>query len=734
VDRTDAIKQSTERGSTLLVVAASLVLVGVVGSAAWAQEAKGWVEFGVDSTDLEADSAVGQPTNLELLTYRQRYNLDLRWRLFPNLRMSIGGLFEQDDTKDAGSGSLSDTTQKRWRPRFNLAFGNRLYSANLGFYRIEDSIKTETVSSKNIQDLYSAAFGWRPESYPSWRLRLQRTDNYDSRRQSRNTRDDLIDLRSDYVAFEKLEIYYRTSRSEFEDKLTGNGSLSDSHAGELSYSDSFLNNRLLFSTEYNINYRSSEITSSGEGEFVTPVDADAGLSALSDTPTDVALDDNPALIDEDRTASAGINLGLQPVGGNEEPRNMGLDFGAPVTVDTLRVWVDRDLPPGISNAFMWDVYTSSDNQAWVWRDTIAPADFGPLETRFEIRFPDITERYMKVVTRPLDRTVPGADRFPNIFVTELEAFQRTPASEAPSKSSLTTHRFASDLRAKLMENHAFYYEFSYFWRDAGDRPSTWALTNGLSFSERLSPVYSVSARVAREDALDRGEESTTHAYSASLRASALPTVQHSVVVSGRTTDDEGGSTEAKSVYLYNTVRFYRGVRMDVGAGKAATERADGVRTDSTTVNATATLVPHDTVTVNLLYQQKDDEQSGAGLTSNRQTDLSSSQISVAYTPFAAVYLFGSYRRESADDVPPRTLTNYNVSWTPFPSGNLQLTFRYDESYRSEFNSESRIFSPRARWNITNAWWAEVAYQRSSVESDIDERDAELWGAGMRIQF
>jgi hypothetical protein len=75
---------------------------------------------------------------------------------------------------------------------------------------------------------------------------------------------------------------------------------------------------------YNVTVRTSRPSVGGEGgEVPLPVNAFAGLSALSDTPVTTTLSPNPPLIDGNLTASAGLNLGVSGAGTDAQARNMG---------------------------------------------------------------------------------------------------------------------------------------------------------------------------------------------------------------------------------------------------------------------------------------------------------------------------------------------------------------------------------------------------------------------------
>jgi hypothetical protein len=111
-----------------------------------------------------------------------------------------------------------------------------------------------------------------------------------------------------------------------------------------------------------------------------------------------------------------------------------------------------------------------------------------------------------------------------------------------------------------------------------------------------------------------------------------------------------------------------------------------------------------------------------------------SQASLTYRPVSTLYLFFSYRAEHVVGLGDRFIRNYSMSWSPFRDGSLQVLFSYDDAYQSNTESQSRIFSPRVRWNITERWYAELACQRSDFDSALETRKTDSLTGSMRILF
>jgi hypothetical protein len=153
----------------------------------------------------------------------------------------------------------------------------------------------------------------------------------------------------------------------------------------------------------------------------------AGLAAVetfSDSPGQITLAPNPALIDGNTAVTAVVDLGYTPsLQGDSRLRDLGVQLADAVTaVDALRVWVDRPLPPAVSAAYLWSAYRSDDNMTWTAVALSAPVTFGAFDSRFEIPIARTAARYLKVVTSPLAAGITADPAFADLFVTELEAF------------------------------------------------------------------------------------------------------------------------------------------------------------------------------------------------------------------------------------------------------------------------------------------------------------------------
>jgi hypothetical protein len=724
-------------GRLALSVAAILAPAAIP---AGAQTASGYVELTATSNDVETEDPGGQRSEGEGGSFQQRYGLDLAWTLYPNFTVRAGGLFDRADASAEGDFGSTDATLTRIRPYLNARLRTAIFSAYLEFFRTEQEQETGVSSTRDIQDSYRATLGWRPIDLPSLTIRLIRTEDFDENRRFRDTTTDIFDLTSKYSPVDELQLYYRGQLQEFNDNLLDNNTERTFHSGRVTYGDAWWDRRVRFDAEYDVDYRATETTSSGLGDIFSPLFPFGGLSVNSDELINVMLSPNPALIDADPVVNAGIDLLYSGASGDNRLRHIGLDFGSPVTLNTLFLTVDRNLTSAIAALYVWDVYTSDDNLVWVERassSTPPPptVTFGPILPRFEIGFADLTTRYVKVVTSPLDTNSLGPSNIPNIFVTELGAALRTPAAEVEGRSSATSQLLSSSLRTRILESPALTHELAYSYRDPGTSArSTYDLSNGLSLRHAWNEVYSMTARLAHQRSQQQTGEQDGWVYTASLRANPFPTLQNTLVFSGRSLNLDGESSDSQSLFLYSNAELYEGINANLGVGASTLDRDNGESVETARLNAQMTLVPHRTVSFNLTFQNRRSKRSGGALPEERIETRRRREVSVSYRPLNTLYFFFSYRQEGGFAGGDRFLRSYSASWSPFPGGALQFIFGFDERYQSELDTLSRFVTPRIRWNMTNRWYWELAYQKSTFDSELQLRNEKAWVGTMRYTF
>ena len=694
----------------------------------------GLLDIGYAKSDSKTTDSSGAATNTQLSSFFQQYRLGLNKSFFPHLNLLAGGVFEKVIT-DSDSGGLHTTsTDTKIQPSFDLRLTSPLYKAGVGYSRTEDERKTSgSPSTTNVNEREYAILGWKPEGFPDWNARLEKTDTFDKDRVNQDTGTKLAILAVHY-AYKGLDLRYQPSYREQVNRIDDLEQKNLTHNGRARYSGSFFQGRTTLSANYEVTRSETEIIASGAGEVSFPLIPNSGLSALDDTPADGALDPNSALIDGNLTGSAGLNLGLPPLGGDTRPRNMGLDFLIPPETNTLYVWVDRELPPEISTAFTWEVYTSPNGTVWDRATTVAAAPFGPFQNRFEIRFPNVTSRFIKVVTRPLTSIVPGAPGFPDIFVTEIQAFLTKPADEVRGKTTRTTQTGTVDFRTRLLDRPSLYYDFSYNTVNVSPPSRTQSsMINGLSASHVFSRIFSANGRVTREDnrTVDDLKESA-YTYTAALQAVPLKTLRHVLLFSGRNEQLVEASRDVYSLILQNSAQLYRGIDIFLNGGVTREKSDTGEKQESENLLFGASFVPNRTLTVTLNFNGTWTDRTGGERPDETTVDRRG-DASISYRPFDTLYLLAAFsriERPGNND----TTQNYSLNWSPFPSGALQFNFAFNQDLSVRDNGKVQTVRPSLRWNVTNRISLDMSYQVAKAESSTAATDDKTFSTRMRMFF
>ena len=735
----------------LYVLCATLILLLVpVGASAQGllQGISGSLEFNYSYLTTKTTIA-GITTKTTTATYNPRFQLDIDTMISPNLRLRTGGIAEGIKSDVKSDGLNITTTQLNFRPYIDLTLETPLYSASMGYVRRQQTTEvTRSPSTTLISDEYYGILGWRPEGLPFVDMQLKRTNFYDDSKSILNTTEDFISLNSKYQ-YKGLLLNYYGTYLHTQDKIADLDTVQYTHYGRASYSDLFLDKRVAVSTNYNVLHQetTTETTAaSGGGGFVEfQLFPTGGLSALLDNTETLnhALDPNPALIDGNLTNGAGINIGLPPVV-DIRLRNIGLDFTNPTEVNRLLLWIDRDLStaPDILNFFKLNlkVYVSSDNLNWVPWPITPPINFGPFENRFEIKFANVipSRRFIKVVTPPLNAAVPGAFAFPNIFVTELQAFLEVPAKNLgrtlKNQFNTTTHNYDLDVKTRILDNPSLFYElYGYYNRQDPTGQQRYTISNALYTVHRFNEIFSGRARVAREDGKDTDQKRFAYVYDAALTADLLKTLHSSLVVNGRDEEIAGKPNDLNSIFLYNTAQLYKGIDVSLNGGVNFIKQETGVSGRDFVINLQSNIVPHRTLTLGLNYNNTISRRTGGEQVSSSNY-TQTFDFSLNYNPFRTLNLFAFIQVIDQKGREVQTLQNYAINWSPFPDGALQFNIAYNENYRSEDRLTERIFFPSIRYNITKRSYIQLSYQWIRSRSDVQKIDSNLIGTTLKIFY
>ncbi|MCB1060240.1 MAG: hypothetical protein KDB65_08410 [Calditrichaeota bacterium] len=332
-------------------------------------------------------------------SYDQQYTLYNSGRPTPTVRYSLSGLFRHFQTR-TGSGPYSWLTEARptgamdWHTPLLDFRGDASYRADrdeLGSTKLTGgaaSVRAQT-NLLNFPILYGVS---------SWAKNVNDLEliGYDTRTRTLSA--------GGTYSTNRVFANYEYSDLLTRNVITGIDRTTRSHTGNLELNRSFVKNLVNFQTNYQISSRTESDNSQITGEVLRTLQASAGLYLADPSPDFDVLESTPALIDGLVGIPAGPDFDLV----NGTTHNFGLDFGVPLLVDHLHLYVDT-----LSTVqFTWTIWISSDNLNWTPIGSNLAAPFNSLFMRYEFAFEQVQTRYIKVSVSPQLLNTP-------IEVTEL---------------------------------------------------------------------------------------------------------------------------------------------------------------------------------------------------------------------------------------------------------------------------------------------------------------------------
>jgi len=725
----------------ICVIAIFLVLHGCLRSIARADS----LDFNTDhqyvtSSGTTKSKLTGEKADTDFQQFNQLYNFSLSKNFYPYLQFNTGSVYQINTTSSSTGDNDVDTEEKILTPFAELNLTNPIYQAGITYRknRIEEDV-SDIPDTRTDRDEITGTIGMNPPSnlFPDWSLRYSNIHTYDDP-ETQDQIQNVWTLDSAYAPVLGLLLNYTYIRTDTEERFLNFDTLQQQHLGRAAYSRNFLNRRLSMDTSYTVNYNKFEFSSGGGGTADVPLLRFAGLSKVNNDPPDdgQALALNPALIDGNLIASAGVNIGT---GANpNEFINLGIDFGFAIDVDTLYVWVDRRLTNTVANAFSWDVYTSPDNtnfSTWTQVVPVSSVSFGTLDNRFEISFPTVNTRYIKVVTRPLSPTVPPPGTFQNIFITELQAFITASEASFESENSVLNQTYNLGLRGKISDRTLLGYNLYYTQQDTnpGDIKRT-QFTNGLYLNHAFNDTLSANANGQRtdtsNDVADGTEDTYNYTYGASLRANWLATFNQSLTFSGTYDNTELGSSSQNALFLRNNAILYQGWSAFLDTGYTWEDPETGSQLTSVIFRQGTNLQPNSKISLNVSFSYKQTRQSGEDVGPSDETRW---DIQAFYIPFRNLSFFAKINTLSRDGSTD-TFQNYTVNWSPFPDGDLQFFFVFNEILLSENNQEDRVVGPGLKWTIGPHIALDLSYNYTTSDSDIQKTESNVFSAEVRMNF
>ena len=673
---------------------ALLAAVTVGATAAVADNISGYVEGGYTHSTTDSTDAAGATQSSSANFVFQRYRLALDRAFLPTLRFTGGGLFERDITWTATNGVERTFATNLYNVNADLILGLPTSFLGGGYYRRQ--------SGNFVAQDYHLFGTWKPLGLPTLSLRLAAPENYDVDRRTNDVVSKEASLAAAWTPIRNLQLTYNFAYSNPEDRIHHSESTSTSHNFTAGYTDAIIPRRVDYSLGVTASRLDTEIVAVGAGGAVeTPQAPIAGYSLVEVPPATRELDTlqaNAALLNGDRTASAGINLGTsRPLANDAYYRDMGVQFQDTITpVNTVWVWIDHDVSE-VAGAIVFTAWKSDDNSRWT-SVAVTRQVFSGFANRFEITIEQTQARYLKVVARPLDPAVSTRDVYRDILVTELQALLVQPI-DRQQRQLTNTYTFTGGLRAQLLPNLLIY--------DAGlnlhenVRPgvgstTTWYLVNGLTLNKQVSEIVLLSARAARQDSDQLRGHEWSYLWTASVAVNELPTLNHSLTYGGQALWTAGGIATTNSIVVSTQAVPYRNITVGGSAGYNVSTTATDRNTVSTNLTFETGLQPHRMVSLHGAFTHTDAVSTGGGV----QRFASATNViegTATVRPAQLLFVTGSVSRVIN---PPRADTLFNglLGVNATAGGDLQLSVAFS-SVLDVDGSVTRFFTPSARWYI-----------------------------------
>ncbi|HUJ25227.1 MAG TPA: hypothetical protein VLW85_04360, partial [Myxococcales bacterium] len=613
--------------------------IGVLlaAGAAFGDGITGYVEedFVHADTDLTDNAGNTQKTSSDQFTQRYRLNLDRSF--FPLLRLNAGGLFEQVNLWTADGTEESFERTRAGNGFANLLLGGNVLSGAASYnYRTTQDLQ---VPGRIILDEPSLSLNYRPGELPTFNFRLARTHIWDTAHQQEDLATLLAMMNASWQPVRLLNLQYTVSYSQPDDRLH---STETEQVVQTAHADwtRDLGKGASVAAGLNVNDQRFEVTSSGPNStLITPQAPIAGLSLVEAFPAVATLDTltpQPALIDGNTTAASSIDLGtVIRLGGDQNLRDLGVQFADLITkVNTFYLYVDRTLPLDVSRTFHFDAYQSLDNITWQQVALSGTPIFNEVLNRFEITIPATANRYLKIVTLPLDPAVTLDKRYSSILVTELQTLLITPVGVTPWQANTRAVANFSGRTPVVLPGLFADVNGIVSHNTATGQPTlnTWLLTEGLSYTRKLSPVVLLNARVSRQDDDQSFGHEGLFIYTASLAVTPLPTLSHSLIYSGQSIWNQQGFGDSNSLSFYNRLAPYRGIGLLAGGSYSVIQNPGGTVLETGSVLLNGTVQPHPTLTLSGTWGYSQSVTTGGGQPRSVQ-DTNRVDTGITWNPF-----------------------------------------------------------------------------------------------------
>jgi hypothetical protein len=662
--------------------------------------------------------------------FRQDYELRYQRTVAPPFQYVFRLQWQDTMGKVEANNSRFDLRTKVFQPslEFVINVAPFEFRTNIEFKRTDydpDPGKDHTQDDTR----FFSRLHWRPDNLPSVLFQLDRRTSKDPA-VSLDTAETQFNTLAEYKK-EPFRFLYRFQYDKFDNKAIHFTKEEMDHQGEVDYRQAFLDNRLTFSANYLVDYRSVTDKVRGDLPVTVPIQLTPlkGLSSVDDTPldgTDRPMASNSLLIDGLLGIPAGISIGSP---GGVPLNNVGIDLGRRQTADRVVITVRnaRMEPVPIGGPVSWDVYASADGVRWTLVAAGASTVFSAVLSQYEIRFPPTVSQFFKVVNIGVNTV--------DTQVTEMQLLADTtflPGGEVSGTFLSQTGNVTTE--GKPVKGVTLTYN-AYIRAIRDESPGRPEYTSNdwtQAVSAFLEPARFTNLTLRydkRKQTQNIGDDQGSDLYSATANFFFLQNLYQSLLATRGSQQVNGADRSLSETLAFrNNAKLYDTweVNFDMGYGRDWNYQfADNTtKTDRYAVNLRSLAQ----LTRRLLWTV---EGNANWVTTAYSGGESKTRDARGWTEFF-------YRPGQEIDVTARVgyvngttqsgpTQRYKVNWYPFPDGAVQLNGTYEYDRDDSSGNLLERWTALARWNVNRYTTLELNY--TNVETSYTYFSRLQWLTG-----
>jgi len=297
----------------------------------------------------------------------------------------------------------------------------------------------------------------------------------------------------------------------------------------------------------------------------------------------------------------------------------------------------------------------------------------------------------------------------------------------------TTHIVNADVRMRLLDAAALYYEGSYFYNgpDLFGR-HTDTMSNGFSANRSFGRIFSVFGRVAREQGSEFDGDRTATVTNATLTIEPSAALRTSLLWNGMDERIGGVPRTRNGFFVQNAAQPYQGVNLQFGVGWSSTTQLGGEVDNDRIVNLSGTVVPVQHVSLTFNYDDTSTDRSGSITGGFPHSHTQRLYAAVAVDPTRTLHLVVGQEVVAVTGQQTMTTLALSANWAPFPDGALQFVFAYNNDLRALEFGRDRNSLVSVRWNLSRRSYIDVSYQRTRSEFVFQTNESRVFSTSLRL--